>query len=77
MNGEYKISVMPGTHTISAEKSGYFTSQKEVTILENETIIIDFNLRKLPDLVEFWHFEEGNGTTTVKVEITHRAGRLE
>jgi len=61
-NGVYVVSVPPGTYTLNASATGYAPSAKSVTLGENETVIVNFQL-----------YPVGNGTIAgyVKDAVTN------
>ena len=65
--GGYTITDVPvGSYTVTASATGYFLqSQENIEVLEDQTTTVDFQLTEAPDLVGLWHFDEGEGTTTV------------
>ena len=52
-NGEFSVSVPPGTYTVTASAEGYESETQVVDVGENETVIVTFTLPPL-----------GNGTIT-------------
>ena len=42
LDGQYEMSIAPGTYTIRATYLGYGDSEKEITIVDNERIEINF-----------------------------------
>jgi len=43
-NGEYTISIEPGTYTLKASFIGYTAAEKEVRVVAGETVTVDFQL---------------------------------
>ena len=76
--GQYIISnVSIGNYTVTASKTGYFSeSQENIQVLENQTITVNFQLTETLGLVGLWHFDEGNGTTTVDSSGNNNNGTL-
>lgn len=45
-NGQFEISIEPGTHTVRASFTGYEPVRKEVTVNADETVRLDIRLRQ-------------------------------
>jgi subtilisin family serine protease len=43
-NGWFQLSVEPGTYTVMAEAEGFYPAEQQISVDENETVLISFNL---------------------------------
>jgi len=57
-NGWFQISVEPGTYTVVANATGYYPAEQQVSVDENETVVVNFQLTpNQPGYIEGYVFD--------------------